>query len=80
VAAHPISIRLDDDVRQILERDAASAGVGLATYLRDLATERSRALRKAEIREESRRIGQLVRVDAEAREFFDAWGTPIAES
>ena len=72
---NPISVRLDDAVRAILERDAAQHNMGLATYLRDLATERSRALRKAEIYEESRRVAELVRSNPEARAFHDDWGT-----
>jgi hypothetical protein len=34
----PISIRLDDEVRDELEAQARSRGIGLATLLRDLAT------------------------------------------
>jgi hypothetical protein len=77
--SQPISIRLDDDVRGALERDAAHHGVGLATYLRDLATERARAVRKAEIRAESRAVGERVNADPEARAFFEFWGTPNSE-
>jgi hypothetical protein len=77
--SQPISIRLDPLVRETLEQAAASEGIGLATYLRDLATERSATIRKSEIRRESQRIGELVRTDEEARAFYDAWGTPTSE-
>jgi len=80
MASPPISIRLDDDVRGTLESDAAEHGVGLATYLRDLATERARAVRKAQIRAESRLVGELVRTDPEARAFYEFWGTPGTEN
>jgi hypothetical protein len=43
----PISIRLDDDVRSELEAQARARGVGLATLLRDLATEAAREGRRA---------------------------------
>jgi uncharacterized protein (DUF1778 family) len=79
MASQPISIRLDEDVRDALERDAAQHGVGLATYLRDLATERARAVRKSEIRAESRVVGDRVRVDPEARAFYESWGIPGSE-
>jgi hypothetical protein len=42
----PISIRLDDDVRDELETQARSRGVRLATLLRDLATEAAREARR----------------------------------
>jgi hypothetical protein len=79
MSSQPISIRLDAEVRDALERDAAQHGVGLATYLRDLATERARAVRKAEIRAESRIVGKRVSGDPEARAFYELWGTPSAE-
>jgi hypothetical protein len=79
MASQPISIRLEDDIRGTLERDAAQHGVGLATYLRDLATERARSVRKAEIRAQSRGVGESVRQDPDARAFYEAWGTPSAE-
>jgi hypothetical protein len=34
----PVSIRLDDDVRDELEAQARSRGIGLSTPLRDLVT------------------------------------------
>ena len=49
----PISIRLDDEVRAELEAQAQSRGIGLATLLRDLATEAARATRRARIRQAS---------------------------
>jgi hypothetical protein len=38
----PISIRLDDDIRDELEAQARTAGIGLATHLRNLATAAAR--------------------------------------
>jgi hypothetical protein len=79
MAKAPISIRLDDDVRAILERDAASRGVGLATYLRGLATEQARTLRRDVIRAQSREVGRRVRRSSEARDFYESLGTSSSE-
>ena len=42
----PVSVRLDDDVRAALDEEARSRGVGLSTYLRQLATETAHRLRR----------------------------------
>lgn len=76
----PISIRLTDDVRATLETEAASRGVGLATLLRDLATEAARAARQARIRRDSAAVGAHVAASAEARAFYADWGTPHADA
>jgi len=72
----PISIRLDDDVREELEAQARSRGVGLATLLRDLATEAAREARRRRIRAASAKIGRHVATSAEGRAFYEEWGTP----
>lgn len=79
MALHPISVRLDDDVRAVLEEDAQAQHVGLATYLRRLASERAALLRKARIRAQSRRIGELVISDPDARAFYADVGTPLGD-
>ncbi len=71
-----LSIRLDDDVHRELEGDAKGKGVGLATYLRDLATVHAKEIRRARIRAESRRVGEIYRTSNEARELYDTWGAP----
>ena len=76
----PISIRLDDDVRDELEAQARSRGIGLATLLRDLATEAARGARRARIRQASAEIGAHVAASAEAGEFYREWGTPQADA
>jgi hypothetical protein len=75
----PISIRLDDDVRQELETQARSRGVGLATLLRDLATEAARAARRTRIRQASAAIGAHVASSADGQAFYEEWGTPGAD-
>ena len=59
----------------MLERDAAAHGVGLATYLRDLATVRAHEVRKAAIRSASKRLGERVLASREAAEFYDEIGS-----
>lgn len=76
----PISIRLDDDVRNELETQARSRGIGLATLLRDLATDAAREARRMRIRAASAAIGAHVAASAEARGFYADWGTPQADA
>ncbi len=71
-----LSIRLDDDVHRELEADAREHGVGLATYLRDLAAAHAKEIRRTRVRQESRRVGALYRTQNEARELYDTWGSP----
>ena len=75
----PISIRLDDDVRDELEAQARSRGVGLATLLRDLATKAAREARRSRIREASGAVGRHVASSAEGQTFYEEWGTPRAD-
>lgn len=76
----PISIRLDDDVRAELEAQARSRGIGLATLLRDLATEAARTARRARIRQASAAVGTHVATSDEAQAFYEEWGTPRADA
>ncbi|MDE2004947.1 MAG: hypothetical protein KGI51_00160 [Rhodospirillales bacterium] len=76
----PISIRLGDDIRAELEAEARAHGVGLATFLRDLATEAARQARRNRIRDASAAIGARVARSAEARAFYADWGTPRADA
>ena len=76
----PISIRLDDDVRDELEAQARSRGIGLATLLRDLATEAARAARRARVREASAAVGARVATSTPAQAFYEEWGTPRTDA
>jgi hypothetical protein len=76
----PISIRLDDDVRNELEAQARARGIGLATLLRDLATEAAREARRARIRQASAAVGAHVATSAEGQAFYEDWGTPRADA
>jgi GNAT superfamily N-acetyltransferase len=76
----PISIRLDDDVRDELETQARARGIGLATLLRDLATEAARQARRARIRQASAAVGSHAAASAEGQAFYQDWGTPRADA
>jgi GNAT superfamily N-acetyltransferase len=75
----PISIRLDDDVRGELEAQAQARGIGLATLIRDLATDAARAARRERIRRDSARVAEYVANSPDAAAFYDDWGTPRAD-
>ena len=77
--ATPISIRLDEEVRETLEAEARARHVGLSTYLRQIATETAERLRRERIRAQSRAVGEYVEESAEAAAFYDEWGTPRLE-
>jgi hypothetical protein len=70
----PISIRLDDDVRAILEAEAGARRVGLSTYLRRLAAEEARRLRRERVRRQSEVVGAYVASSPEAAGFYEDWG------
>jgi hypothetical protein len=72
----PISIRLDDDIRDELEAQARSQGIGLATLLRDLATHAAREAKRKRIREASEAVAHHVAGSREGRTFYEDWGTP----
>ena len=72
----PISIRLDDKVRETLEVEARAKQVGLATLLREIATEAARQVQRTRIREQSAAVGRYVASHPEAKEFCEFWGTP----
>lgn len=74
--AAPISVRLDDEVRQTLEAEATRQGIGLATYLRQLAADAARDVRRKRIRAQSEAVGRYIAENPEAREFNDFWTKP----
>jgi len=75
----PISIRLDTEVRDILESEARARGIGLASYLRQLAAEAARDVRRARIRAESETVARYVAANPDARAFVEDWGTPASD-
>ena len=43
----PVSVRLDKDIQVTLEEVAKARGIGLSTYLRELAVEEAKRIRRA---------------------------------
>ena len=76
---HPVSVRLDEEVQATLEEAAKARGIGLSTYLRELALDEAKRLRHERIRAQSRRVGTYIAVSPEGRAFYADWGTPTAE-
>ena len=73
---HPVSVRLDEDIQATLEDAARERGIGLSTYLREVAAKEAKRLRRERIRAQSRAVGAYVASSADAREFYEDWGTP----
>ena len=76
---HPVSVRLDEDVQVTLEQAAKAKGIGLSTYLRELAVDEARRVRRERIREQSRAVGAYLTSSAEGQAFYAEWGTPTAD-
>jgi hypothetical protein len=75
----PISVRLDDATRELLEREAKDRNIGLSALLRNIAVEAAREARRRRIREASEAVGRYVASNPEAKEFCEFWGTPRIE-
>ena len=76
---HPVSVRLENDVQATLESAAKERGVGLSTYLRELAEAEAKRVRRERIRAQSRAVGAYVATSREGQAFYEEWGTPAAE-
>jgi hypothetical protein len=76
---HPVSIRLDDKVQATLEDAAKERGIGLSTYLRELAETEAKRIRRERIRAQSRTVGAYVASSPKARAFYEDWGRPTGE-
>ena len=77
--AAPISIRLDDRVREELEAEARSRNIGLSTLLREIAGEAARQVKRKRIREQSKAVAEYIAKHPEAKEFYEFCGTPRIE-
>jgi hypothetical protein len=76
---HPVSVRLDKDVQATLEDAARERGIGLSTYLRELAEIEAKRVRRERIRAQSRAVGAYVASSPAGQAFYEDWGTPTAE-
>jgi hypothetical protein len=75
----PISVRLDDETRELLEMEAHDREIGLSTLLREIATEAAKQVRRRRIRKQMQAVAEHINSSPEAAEFYDFWGTPTAE-
>jgi hypothetical protein len=75
---HPVSVRLDEDIQLTLQDVAKERGIGLSTYLRELAADEARRIRRERIRAQSRAVGAYAASSPEGQAFYAAWGTPTA--
>jgi 5-formyltetrahydrofolate cyclo-ligase len=75
----PISVRLDDATRELLEREARERNIGLSALLREIATEAAKEARRRRIREQTKAVAEYIASNPEAQEFVEFWGTPRAE-
>jgi hypothetical protein len=72
----PVLVQLTDEVRQELEAQAQSRGVGLEALLSDLAAHAAREAWRARVRQESQQVAQDIARSPESQAFYDFWGTP----
>ena len=70
----PVSVRLDDDVKDVLEEEARHRHMGLSSYLRLLASEAAERVRRDRIRRQSEAVGAYVGQSIQARGFYEDWG------
>jgi hypothetical protein len=75
----PVSVRLDDTTRELLEREARERKIGLSALLREIAADAAKQARKRRIRQQSRAVAEYIASNPEAQEFAEFWGTPRAE-
>ncbi|HYC02958.1 MAG TPA: hypothetical protein VED40_06675 [Azospirillaceae bacterium] len=75
----PVSVRLDERHQATLEEAARARGIGLSTYLRELAEKEADRVWREKVREQSRLIGEAVARDPEVRAFYEDWGSAIKD-
>jgi len=75
----PISIRLDDATRDLLEREARERDMGLSALIREIATEAAKEARRRRIRGQMQAVADHIANSPEAAEFMREWGTPRAK-
>jgi len=75
----PISVRLDDTTRELLEREAQARKIGLSALIREIATEAAKEARRRRTREQTKAVAEYIASSPEAKEFFEFWGTPMAD-
>jgi len=74
--ADPVSVRLDDDVRETLKAEARSRQIGLSAYLREVASTEARRICRERIRQQSWAVVSYIARTPEAQEFYENVGPP----
>ncbi len=75
----PISVRLDNTTRELLEREARERNIGLSALLREIATDAARQARRRRTRQQTKTVAEYIASNPEAKEFVEFWGTPRVE-
>lgn len=70
----PVSVRLDDAVKDVLEEEARQLHMGLSSYLRVVASEAAERVRRERIRRQSEAVGAYAGQSEQARGFYEDWG------
>jgi post-segregation antitoxin (ccd killing protein) len=79
VMAAPISVRLDDVTRELLELEARERSIGISTLVREILSDAAREARRRRTREQTKAVAEHIASNPEAEEFFEFWGTPMAD-
>jgi uncharacterized protein (DUF1778 family) len=77
--AKTLTIRLDPDDRAVLEATASRRGQGLSAFVRDLAEDEAKRLRREAIRAEGDEVIAHLAGHGDARAELEEIGTPISE-
>lgn len=75
----PVSVRLDDTTRALLETEARERKIGLSALLREIAAEAAKEARRRRIRQQMQKVADHIASSPEAAEFMREWGTPRAK-
>lgn len=75
----PVSVRLDDATRALLETEARERKIGLSALLREIAAEAAKEARRRRIRQQMQKVADHIASSPEAAEFMREWGTPRAK-
>ena len=75
----PISVRLDDTTRELLEKEASDRKMGLSALLREIAAEAAKEAQRRRIRAQMQKVADHIKTSSESQDFFEFWGTPTAE-
>jgi uncharacterized protein (DUF1778 family) len=77
--ASTLTIRLNPGDRAALEAAALAQGKGLSAFVRELAEDEARRVRRAAIRADGERVVAHLRRHPEARDELDELGTPPSD-